>query len=73
MQRFWLTPVITGVTLVLIGVLLFNHPELLAYFIAGLFTLVGAALIGVGWNMRKRVSYRRIDGTGPTRDDSDEQ
>ena len=44
---------ITGVAMIVLSLLLFNHPELLAYFIAGLFMLAGAALIGFGWNMRK--------------------
>ena len=60
-QHFWLTPVGLGVLLVLLGLLIFKKPELLAYFIAGLFVLIGLALVGVGWNMRRRVTYRRMD------------
>ena len=62
---------ITGVAMIVLSLLLFNHPELLAYFIAGLFMLAGAALIGFGWNMRKRVTYQRIDETHSARDQDD--
>jgi hypothetical protein len=57
----WFTPVLIGSLLVLIGILIFSKPELLAYFVAGIFIVAGIALIGFGWNMRGRVTYRRID------------
>jgi uncharacterized membrane protein YczE len=58
---FWITPVLIGILLVLIGVLVFSKPELLAYFVAGVFIVVGIALIGFGASMRSRVTYHRID------------
>ena len=69
LQRFWLTPVIMGVALIVLSVLLVNHPELLAYFVAALFMLAGCALIAFGWSMRKRVTIRRIDEARPPGDD----
>jgi predicted lysophospholipase L1 biosynthesis ABC-type transport system permease subunit len=60
-STFWLTPVVAGAALVLIGLLIFKHPELLAYFVAGVFVAAGLALIGMGWNLRRRVTYRRLD------------
>lgn len=63
---FWITPVAIGILLGLIGILIFSKPELLAYFVAGVFIAVGIALIGFGVSMRGRVTYHRID---PDRDD----
>ncbi len=51
---------LAGAVLVLIGVLIFSRPELLAYFVAAMFVIGGFALIAVGWGMRKRVTYHRI-------------
>ena len=62
----WITPVLIGSLLVLIGILIFSKPELLAYLVAGVFIVAGVALIGFGWNMRGRITYRRIF---PERDD----
>lgn len=67
--RFWITPIVFGVVLILLGLLLVDHPELLAYFVAGLFMLAGVTLIGVGWNLRQRVTYRRIERTWPNDDE----
>ena len=60
-QGFWLTPAIFGVALILLGVLIYVVPELLAYIVAGFFIVVGTTLVGVAWQTRTRVSYRRID------------
>jgi hypothetical protein len=70
-QRLWVTPVGLGVLLVLMGVLIFNKPELFAYFVAGLFVLAGCVLVGVGWNMRRRITYRRIDEDWRSQDEHD--
>jgi uncharacterized membrane protein HdeD (DUF308 family) len=58
---FWITPVLIGFLLVLIGILIFSKPELLAYFVAGVFIAIGIALIAFGVSMRGRVTYHRID------------
>jgi uncharacterized membrane protein HdeD (DUF308 family) len=63
---FWITPVAAGSLLVIIGILIFSKPELLAYFVAGVFMAAGIALIGFGVRMRGRVTYHRID---PNRED----
>jgi len=60
--NFWLTPLALGVALMLVGLLIFAYPELLAYFVAALCLAAGTALVGVGWSMRRRVTYRRLDG-----------
>ncbi len=57
----WLMPASLGVLLILLGVLLYVRPELLAYFVAAIFILCGAGLLGVAWKLRAGVSYRRID------------
>ncbi len=57
----WLAPGLLGVLLIAVGVLLDVMPELLAYFVAGLFILAGCALVGAAWQMRRRVSYRRVE------------
>ena len=57
----WLTPAIFGALLILIGILIYIKPELLAYFVAGVFVLTGITLIGLAWQTRARVTYRRMD------------
>lgn len=68
----WLGPGLLGVLLVALGVLLYEMPELLAYFVAGLFVLAGCALIGAAWQMRRRVNYRRIEREWHIDDRSDD-
>lgn len=60
-DRLWLAPALLGLLLILLGVLLYKHPELLAYFVAGVFVLVGSGLIVSAWRMRRRVTYRQIN------------
>jgi uncharacterized membrane protein HdeD (DUF308 family) len=57
----WLGPALLGLVLIALGVLLYAMPQLLSYFIAGLFILGGCGLIGSAWRMRRRVTYRPID------------
>ena len=64
-QQFWMTPILAGVGLILLGIILFKNPRLLAYFVAALFVVAGASLIAVGWRLRRRVTYRRLDEDGP--------
>lgn len=59
-----------GVVLVLIGVLLFVMPELLAYVVASVFVITGLGMLAAGWRMRQHVSYRRMDEGWPHRGDS---
>jgi len=60
-RGLWLAPVVAGATLVLLGILLIEKPELLAYFVAGLFIFSGASLLAFGFSLRKKITYRRID------------
>jgi protein-S-isoprenylcysteine O-methyltransferase Ste14 len=60
-QGFWLAPAIFGVVFILLGVLIFAVPNLLEYIVAGIFVAVGVTLLGLAWQTRARVSYRRID------------
>ncbi len=60
-QGFWLTPAIFGVALILLGILIYYKPNLLAYVVAVVFVAVGMTLLGLAWQTRARVSYRRID------------
>lgn len=63
---FWTGPAALGVMLVLIGVLLLIWPALLQILVATVFLVVGASLLGMAWSMRRRVTYRRMNGArGP--------
>lgn len=68
---YWLTPAVFGAVLILIGILIYIEPKLLAYFIAAIFILAGTALIGLAWKMRARITYRPFDQTPPFDDDVD--
>jgi hypothetical protein len=57
----WFAPVSLGLLLILFGVLVFARPELLAYLVAAVLVVVGGLLVGVGWHLRRRVTYRRMD------------
>ncbi|MCA9242935.1 MAG: hypothetical protein KDA32_03185 [Phycisphaerales bacterium] len=58
----WLTPVIFGTTLILLGWLVVAVPSL-RYLFAGMLILAGIIAIGVGLRLRRstRVVIRRID------------
>ncbi|MCK4341901.1 MAG: DUF308 domain-containing protein [Phycisphaerae bacterium] len=58
---FWLGPALLGVLLIVIGVLLYVWPQLLAYVVAGIFILTGGGLLATAWRMRRRVTYQRFD------------
>ena len=60
-KHFWLTPALSGVTLILLGVLIFKVPKLLEYVIATMFIIAGGSLLGVAWRLRSRVRYRRLN------------
>lgn len=64
MRSFSVGSVVLGVMLILIGVLLFVMPELLAYVIASIFVLAGAGLIASAWRVRQNVTFRRVDQSG---------
>ncbi len=64
----WLGPAALGALLIALGLLLYAHPELLAYFVAGIFVLAGVGLLGVAWRLRPRITYRHVEETW--RDDS---
>jgi hypothetical protein len=70
--KAWLAPGLLGVLLIALGVLLYKMPELLAYFVAGLFILAGCGLIGAAWQMRRRFTYRRVEREWHIEDRSDD-
>ncbi len=53
---------VTGLVIVLVGVLMFVHPELLSYLIASLFVLFGLGMMAAAWQFRhaKRSSQSRF-------------
>jgi hypothetical protein len=57
----WFAPVFFGLILILVGVLIFVFPDLLAFLVATVLILVGCSLLGLGWHLRGRVTYRRMD------------
>lgn len=66
---FWLGPAAAGGLLIVVGIMLFVFPRLLQYFVASVFVLAGVGLLGFAWRMRRQVTYRRIDQTGPNDQD----
>jgi len=61
----WFAPVFFGLVLILFGVLIFAMPDLLAFLVAAVLVLAGCSLLGLGWHLRGRVTYRRMDDDGP--------
>ncbi len=61
LQGFWLLPVAGGVLLILIGLLIFVWPQLLALVVASLFVVAGISLISSAGRWRSSVVYRRMD------------
>ena len=60
-RGFWLAPAIFGCLFILLGLLIFYNPALLAYIVAGILMAIGVTLLGLAWQTRPRVTYRRID------------
>ena len=58
---FWLGPALLGVLLIVVGILIIIVPDLLRYAVAGLLMFAGMTLLGMGWRMRRQVTYRRVD------------
>ena len=44
---------ITGLCFVLFGVLMWWHPELLAYLVSSIFVLLGLGMIAASWQFRR--------------------
>lgn len=44
---------LTGFIVVLLGLLMFVHPELLSYLVASLFVLFGLGMMAAGWQFRR--------------------
>jgi hypothetical protein len=65
----WFAPVSLGLLLILFGVLIFVMPDLLAFLVAAVLILAGCSLVALGWHLRGRVTYHRMDdderGPGP--------
>jgi len=68
----WLAPAFFGVVLILFGVLIFVYPELLSFIVAAVLIFAGFSLLGLAWNMRTRVTYRRMDDRGSGSDRTDD-
>jgi uncharacterized membrane protein YraQ (UPF0718 family) len=58
---FWMGPAALGVVLILIGILLFVWPAILAYVVAAAFLSAGIGMVASAWRLRERVTYRRMD------------
>ena len=58
---FWQGPALLGVALILAGIVIWVYPRLLAAFVALMFIMIGATMLGLAWKMRGRVSYHRMD------------
>ncbi len=64
----WLVPVLSGLVLIVFGILIFIVPKLLELIVAAVLIFAGCSLIGVGWHLRGRVTYRRMDEDKPGTD-----
>ncbi len=68
----WVAPAMLGLLLILMGLLLFIFPRLLAYFVAAVFFSAGLALLGSAWRMRQSVRYQRVRGAWRVSDEGSE-
>ncbi|GEM_PF-6347610 len=53
--------VLFGVLLILLGIMLFIWPQLLAWTLAGLLVAVGVGFVAAGLGSKSAVRYRRLD------------
>ncbi len=58
----WLGPLLLGLALVLFGILVLIMPQLLVILVSGFFIFIGLSLVGLSFGLRRRVTYRRMDG-----------
>lgn len=58
----WMGPALLGGVLILLGILIFVLPQLLAYAVALALILAGLGMIAMGYATRMQVTYRRVDG-----------
>ncbi|MFQ5806688.1 MAG: DUF3096 domain-containing protein [Phycisphaerae bacterium] len=68
----WLAPALFGLVLILFGVLIFVFPDLLSFIVAAVLIFAGFSLLGLAWNMRVRVTYRRKGDRGSGLDERDD-
>jgi len=52
----WVAPALLGLCLILIGLLLFVWPELLAFVVAAVFVSAGVGVLAFAWRLRRQVS-----------------
>lgn len=57
----WYGSWVAGLILIGLGLLIIYNPNIVAYVIATLLIMAGAGMLGSGWSMRNRVTYRRVD------------
>jgi|GEM_PF-6661942 len=50
-------PLISGMALIMTGLLVLLVPEILVAFIAATFMLTGASLLWLGWQLRRRSNH----------------
>lgn len=58
---FWFGPAVPGLLLILVGVLIFVFPALLAYAVASAFVAVGVFLTLVAWRLRIVVDHTHVE------------
>jgi len=54
----WVGLALLGLCLILIGLLLFVWPQLLAFVVAAVFFSAGVGVLGFAWRLRRQMSYR---------------
>lgn len=62
-RAFWFAPLTAGIAMIVMGVLIYVYPALLAYIVSLVFIFAGITLLVVGMQMRARIEYRRVDFT----------
>jgi len=66
---FLLVPALGGLLLILVGVLIFLHPNLVAYAVAACFVALGLALLALAWRSKGvSVYYRQVEQRWEPRD-----
>jgi|GEM_PF-2764446 len=63
---FWIVPAFFGLLLIVFGILIFYVPKLLDFIVAAVFVLAGCVLLGIGWRLRGRITYRSFEHDEPS-------
>lgn len=60
-RGFWFAPLAAGLMLVFLGLLIYWRPQVLALIVSFVFIFAGLTLVTVGWQMKSRIVYRKVE------------